>query len=102
MEFVTSKLILHGRHEISQTDSLNDITYHMTVAIELTSDHVLVALNDLIEIVGLNEIRLTPWCSRICTRKTNLVPKDIRTAGWHMTDNSGSLTSLFCRLQLMH
>lgn len=39
-------------------DSPNDITYQMAVAVELTSDRVLVALNNLIEIVGLNKIRL--------------------------------------------
>ena len=39
-------------------DGPNDTIYQMAVAIKLTSDRVLVALNDLIEIVGLNKIRL--------------------------------------------
>ena len=41
----------------------------MTVAIELTSDRVLVALNDLIEIVGLDKIRLATVPEHLHTKK---------------------------------
>ena len=54
-------------------DGPNDTIYQMAVAIKLTSDRVLVPLDNLVKIVGLNKIRLAIFLESL-HKKMNLVP----------------------------
>ena len=54
-------------------DGPNDTIYQMAVAIKLTSDRVLVPLDNLVKIVGLNKIRLAIFLESL-HEKMNLVP----------------------------
>lgn len=74
---------------------------HVGMTVELPGDGVAVPKNNLVEVIRLEGENLEELVVSEMPR-TNLIAEHVSASGRHMCYDPGTLTSIFCSLQLLH